>query len=64
MRALWEALPPTRRGAYAQTAAELAPEVAGAMRPGDMVLVKGSNGSQASRIVEALAQVARTGEAG
>jgi UDP-N-acetylmuramoyl-tripeptide--D-alanyl-D-alanine ligase len=64
MHALWEALPPTRRGGYAQTAAELAPEVADAMRPGDVVLVKGSNGSQASRIVEALTHVGQTGEAG
>jgi UDP-N-acetylmuramoyl-tripeptide--D-alanyl-D-alanine ligase len=67
MRALWEALPPTRRGGYAQSAAELAPEVAAAMAPGDVVLVKGSNGSQASRLAAALAArqgAQASGEAG
>jgi UDP-N-acetylmuramoyl-tripeptide--D-alanyl-D-alanine ligase len=55
MRALWDALPPTRRGAYAADAAELAPEILRAVAPGDAVLVKGSNGSQASRIAAILA---------
>ena len=55
MHALWVALPPTRRGGYALSAAELAPEVAGAVAPGDVVLVKGSNGSRASLIAAALA---------
>jgi UDP-N-acetylmuramoyl-tripeptide--D-alanyl-D-alanine ligase len=55
MRALWEALPPTRRGGYAQSAAELAPLVAQAVASGDVVLVKGSNGSQASLVAAALA---------
>ena len=55
MHALWVALPPTRRGGYALSAAELAPEVVGAIAPGDVVLVKGSNGSRASLIAAALA---------
>jgi UDP-N-acetylmuramoyl-tripeptide--D-alanyl-D-alanine ligase len=55
MGALWEALPPTRRGGYAQTAMALAPVVADAVAPGDVVLVKGSNGSQASLVAAALA---------
>ena len=64
MRALWDALPPTRRGGYAPTAAQLAPEVADAVRPGDVVLVKGSNGSQAGQVAKALADVASGREAG
>jgi UDP-N-acetylmuramoyl-tripeptide--D-alanyl-D-alanine ligase len=54
MKSLWEALPPTRRGAYAQNAAELAPQVASAMRAGDVVMVKGSNGSKAGAVAAAL----------
>jgi UDP-N-acetylmuramoyl-tripeptide--D-alanyl-D-alanine ligase len=55
MRFLWDALPPTRRGGYAETAAELAPQVVRAVEPGDVVMVKGSNGSKASVVAEALA---------
>ncbi|MDR3513671.1 MAG: UDP-N-acetylmuramoyl-tripeptide--D-alanyl-D-alanine ligase [Caulobacteraceae bacterium] len=58
MGALWEALPPTRRGGYAGTAVELAPEVVRAVAPGDVVLVKGSKGSEASLVAAALAGVA------
>jgi UDP-N-acetylmuramoyl-tripeptide--D-alanyl-D-alanine ligase len=54
MRALWDALPPSRRGAYAPTSKELEPEVGKALRGGDTVLVKGSNGSKMSLIVDAL----------
>jgi UDP-N-acetylmuramoyl-tripeptide--D-alanyl-D-alanine ligase len=55
MKFLWDALPPTRRGGYAETAAALAPHVVQAVRPGDVVMVKGSNGSKASAVAEALA---------
>ena len=55
MKFLWDALPPTRRGGYAETAAELAPRVVQAVGPGDVVMVKGSNGSKASVVAEALA---------
>lgn len=55
MKFLWDALPPTRRGGYAETAAALAPQVVQAVRPGDVVMVKGSNGSKASAVAEALA---------
>ncbi len=55
MKSLWDALPPTRRGGYAETAALLAPLVASAVRPGDVVMVKGSNGSRAGAIATALA---------
>jgi UDP-N-acetylmuramoyl-tripeptide--D-alanyl-D-alanine ligase len=54
MRALWEALPSNRRGGYAETAAELEPALLGAVRDGDVVMVKGSLGSKMGPIVKAL----------
>lgn len=54
MAALWEALPPARRGGYAATAADLEPKVAEAIRPGDAVMVKASNGSRMGPLVKAL----------
>jgi UDP-N-acetylmuramoyl-tripeptide--D-alanyl-D-alanine ligase len=54
MKSLWDALPPTRRGGYAETAAELAPQVVQAAEPGDVVMVKGSNGSKAGLVAQAL----------
>ena len=54
MQALWDTLPSTRRGAWAATAAELKPRVLAALAAGDTVLVKGSNGSRMSLIIEAL----------
>jgi UDP-N-acetylmuramoyl-tripeptide--D-alanyl-D-alanine ligase len=70
MKSLWDALPPTRRGGYAETAAELAPQVTRAAEPGDVVMVKGSNGSKAGAVAAALAAldarppVSGAGEAG
>ncbi|CAN7430139.1 UDP-N-acetylmuramoyl-tripeptide--D-alanyl-D-alanine ligase [Phenylobacterium sp. LjRoot219] len=61
MKSLWDALPPTRRGGYAETAAELAPQVARAAEPGDVVMVKGSNGSKAGAVATALAQLDSVG---
>jgi len=55
MKSLWQALPATRQGGYAETAAELAPLVVSAAEPGDVVMVKGSNGSRAGMIAAALA---------
>jgi UDP-N-acetylmuramoyl-tripeptide--D-alanyl-D-alanine ligase len=55
MKNLWDVLPSRRRGAYAATAAELAPVVADAVQGGDVVMVKGSNGSRAGLIAAALA---------
>ena len=46
MKALWEALPATRRGGYAENSAALAPVLLAALKPGDTVLVKGSFGSK------------------
>jgi UDP-N-acetylmuramoyl-tripeptide--D-alanyl-D-alanine ligase len=54
MGSLFEALPASRRGAYAKTAEELAPKLVGAVGPGDAIMVKGSLGSRMAQIVEAL----------
>jgi len=55
MHSLWRALPPTRRGGYAEAADLLAPQLVDAVAPGDVVLVKGSKGSKASLLAKALA---------
>jgi UDP-N-acetylmuramoyl-tripeptide--D-alanyl-D-alanine ligase len=54
MQSLWEALPPTRQGGYADSAAELAPLLTAAVAPEDLVLVKGSKGSKAALLAKAL----------
>ena len=54
MKSLWDALPSTRRGGYAESAVELGPQVARAVEPGDLVMVKGSNGSKAGAVTAAL----------
>lgn len=55
MKSLWEALPPTRRGGYAEVTEKLTSVLAGAVQPGDVVMVKGSNGSKAGVLAAALA---------
>jgi UDP-N-acetylmuramoyl-tripeptide--D-alanyl-D-alanine ligase len=57
MGALMEALPPGRRGGYAESADALIPILVENLRGGDVVLVKGSNGSRMMRVVEALARL-------
>jgi UDP-N-acetylmuramoyl-tripeptide--D-alanyl-D-alanine ligase len=57
MAVLMDALPPERRGGYAETADALIPIVAASLRAGDVVLVKGSNGSKMSRVVAALTRL-------
>lgn len=54
MDALYQLLPPGWRGGHAKDSQELAGLVAAAVRPGDVVLVKGSAGSKMSYIVQAL----------
>jgi UDP-N-acetylmuramoyl-tripeptide--D-alanyl-D-alanine ligase len=54
MAHLWQALPDAVRGAWAATAEELAPVVASAVQSGDVVMVKGSNGSRTWKVVQAL----------
>lgn len=57
MQSLDRALPAERRGGWAADAAALAPVVTAAVRPGDVVMVKGSNGSRASLVAKALADM-------
>ena len=54
MKHLWDALPQTLRGAYAETAAELTPALIEGLQGGDVVMVKGSNGSKAGLIAKTL----------
>jgi len=54
MRALWQALPASRRGGYAENSAALEAQVLSAVRAGDVVMVKGSLGSRMAPIVKAL----------
>jgi UDP-N-acetylmuramoyl-tripeptide--D-alanyl-D-alanine ligase len=54
MQHLRDALPPAMRGAHAATAGELAPLLRAALRPGDVVTVKGSAGSRMGEIVRSL----------
>jgi UDP-N-acetylmuramoyl-tripeptide--D-alanyl-D-alanine ligase len=54
MKALWEALPASRRGAYGESSAALKEPLAAVLKKGDTVLVKGSFGSKMSLIIDAL----------
>ena len=54
MRALWQALPASRRGGYAENSAALEAQVLAAIRAGDVVMIKGSLGSRMAPIVKAL----------
>jgi UDP-N-acetylmuramoyl-tripeptide--D-alanyl-D-alanine ligase len=62
MHHLHAALPATLRGAHADDSATLAPLVAAAAGPGDVVLVKGSAGSRTGLVVQALHALAPTAE--
>ncbi|MEK9723322.1 MAG: UDP-N-acetylmuramoylalanyl-D-glutamyl-2, 6-diaminopimelate--D-alanyl-D-alanine ligase, partial [Rhodospirillaceae bacterium] len=53
----WEALPPAMRGGHASTSAKLAPLVTAAVRPGDAVMVKASQGSRMGIVVRVLADL-------
>jgi UDP-N-acetylmuramoyl-tripeptide--D-alanyl-D-alanine ligase len=65
MRNLWQALPPERRGGYAETSADLVEMLLSRLRAGDAVVVKGSLGSRMGPVVQAIRQrfpdVAREG---
>ena len=54
MRRLHDALPANRRGGHAAASDALLPLVRDALRPGDVIVVKGSLGSRMGRIVDAL----------
>jgi UDP-N-acetylmuramoyl-tripeptide--D-alanyl-D-alanine ligase len=57
MAQLWEALPAHVRGGHAMTAQKLSPLVTAALRPGDVVSVKGSRGSNTGLIVSDLQEM-------
>lgn len=59
MMSLWNALPQERRGGYADAAPQLAQQIVEAMQPGDVVMVKGSNGSRAGAVAAALSALGR-----
>jgi UDP-N-acetylmuramoyl-tripeptide--D-alanyl-D-alanine ligase len=54
MKSLWDALPASRRGAYGAASSEIAAQIVGDVRDGDVFLVKGSNGSRMAVVIDAL----------
>ena len=64
MRVLYDALPTGQRGAHAPDSEALAAIVADALRPGDIVLVKGSLGSRMAKIVDAIKTISIDDPAG
>jgi len=54
MQFLQAALPASRRGAHAPDSQTLIPAILGELRPGDVLLVKGSLGTKMAPIIEAL----------
>ncbi|WP_375173601.1 UDP-N-acetylmuramoyl-tripeptide--D-alanyl-D-alanine ligase [Pseudooceanicola sp.] len=54
MKALYDALPPEKRGRYEKAAEDLAAQAPRLIDAGDVVLVKGSKGSKVSLVVDAL----------
>ena len=57
MRALYDALPQGRRGAYGRTSSELLPSVAAAMAAGDAVMIKGSLGTNMAPLVKTVREI-------
>jgi UDP-N-acetylmuramoyl-tripeptide--D-alanyl-D-alanine ligase len=58
MNSLWQAIAVRQRGGYASASSEIARVVADTVRAGDVVMVKGSNGSKMRLVVEALRALA------
>ena len=54
MRALYDALPSAKRGRCVETAAEIAQCIGRLLDDGDVVMVKGSNGSRVGIVVDAI----------
>ena len=61
MASLYDALPAALRGAHAATSAALAPHVATAVRPGDVVLIKGSASMAMGTVIAALEELRSAG---
>jgi UDP-N-acetylmuramoyl-tripeptide--D-alanyl-D-alanine ligase len=53
-RSLFEAVPASMRAAWAERSSELTPEIARALRNGDVAMIKGSNASSMGPLVAAL----------
>jgi UDP-N-acetylmuramoyl-tripeptide--D-alanyl-D-alanine ligase len=60
MKKMFDALPAKLRAVHAANSGELAPRVVGAVRAGDIVMVKGSLGTRMAPIVAALRQLSAT----
>ncbi len=54
MEALFNVIPPDWQGGFGDNSHDLAPMVTSAIQPGDVVLVKGSNGCRMSYVLQAL----------
>ena len=54
MKGLYDVVPSGMRGGYAATASVLEPSLQAALRPGDVVMIKASNGTRLAPLVEAL----------
>ncbi len=63
MRALYDALPESRRGEWHETAEPLAARAHSLVDAGDTILVKGSKGSRVSLVVEAIRKLGRAAPA-
>ncbi len=63
MRALFEAIPPSRRGAHARNSLELVPELQAALNSGDVVTIKGSLGTNMAPLVKAVRSLRQQNEA-
>jgi UDP-N-acetylmuramoyl-tripeptide--D-alanyl-D-alanine ligase len=62
-RTLFDALPAQRQGLWTSTAAELAERLPERLRAGDVVMIKGSNGSRMGDVVAALQRLSARADA-
>ena len=64
MSRLRDALPVSMRGGEAYTAEELLPVFTSALQPGDVVLIKGSQGGKMRQLVDGLKQIGGAAKSG